>query len=254
MGLAEQRTIQVGCAGWGLPRDRQDQFPPEGSHLERYATRFPAVEINSSFYRRHRPATYARWRDSVPEDFRFSAKLPRRITHELRLRDATEPLDELLADIGGLGRKLGPLLVQLPPSLAFEAEIAEGFFRDLAARTPAPIVCEPRHASWFTECADELLARMDIGRVAADPAVVPEAAWPSGAGIVYYRLHGSPRTYYSAYSEEFLEQLAGELRQHSEEGREVWCIFDNTASGAATGDALTVRQHLREDQPSVSTG
>lgn len=254
MSTDELTAIRVGCAGWSIPRGYQEQFPNAGSHLERYAARFSAVEINSSFYRRHRPATYSRWRDSVPDGFRFAAKLPRRITHELKLRDVAEPLDEFLADSGGLGEKLGCLLVQLPPSLAFEPGIVERFFGQLTARTPVPILCEPRHPTWLSEPAEELLARMNVGRVAADPAVVPEAARPSGAGIAYYRLHGSPRMYYSAYSADYLEALAGELRRHSEEGREVWCVFDNTASGAATGDALTVLTLLQNNSVSVERG
>ncbi|HEY9423039.1 MAG TPA: DUF72 domain-containing protein, partial [Thermoanaerobaculia bacterium] len=82
--------ILVGCAGWSLPRAEQAEFPETGSHLERYASRFGAVEINSSFHRPHRPATYARWSASVPASFRFSVKVPKTITHGLRLRDAGE--------------------------------------------------------------------------------------------------------------------------------------------------------------------
>ncbi|HYW08000.1 MAG TPA: DUF72 domain-containing protein, partial [Longimicrobium sp.] len=109
----------IGCAGWSLPRVEQERFPAEGTHLERYAGRFPAVEINSSFYRPHRPATYARWGESVPPSFRFSVKVPKAITHTLRLRAAAEPLAAFLAEAGALEEKLGCLLVQLPPSLHF---------------------------------------------------------------------------------------------------------------------------------------
>ena len=80
-------SIRVGCAGWSIPREHADRFPEEGSHLARYAGRFPAVEINSSFYKPHRPATYARWAASVPADFRFSVKVPKLATHERRAND-----------------------------------------------------------------------------------------------------------------------------------------------------------------------
>ena len=93
-------AIHIGCAGWSLPRAAHAHFPPQGSHLERYAAVLSAVEINSSFYRPHRPETYARWRASVPPAFRFSVKEPRRITNELRLRDADEPLARLLGEAG----------------------------------------------------------------------------------------------------------------------------------------------------------
>lgn len=241
---SECPAIRVGCAGWSLPRELQGRFPPDGTHLERYAARFPAVEINSTFYRSHRPATYERWRAAVPESFRFSVKLPRRITHELRLRDAEEPLDRLLAEVSGLGEALGCVLVQLPPSLAFDEASAEAFFRLMREQAAVPVVCEPRHPSWFSEAAAHTLAGLGVGRAAADPAVVPEAAAPGAGGPAYYRLHGSPRTYYSAYPDDYLDRLAAELARTAAAGREAWCIFDNTASGAATANALDLLGRL----------
>jgi uncharacterized protein YecE (DUF72 family) len=235
----------IGCAGWSLPRAEQERFPAEGTHLERYAGRFPAAEINSSFYRPHRPATYARWRESVPPSFRFSVKVPKAITHTLRLRDAAEPLAAFLAETAGLGEKLGCLLVQLPPSLQFEAETARGFLATLRSLSTVPAACEPRHASWFTEEAGEVLATFSVARVAADPARVPEAAEPGGApDLVYHRLHGSPRIYYSEYAPAYLDDLAARIRRDTGAGRDVWCIFDNTASGAATANALDLLTRL----------
>lgn len=119
MGGGRASGIYIGCAGWSLSSAVAAAFPAAGSHLQRYAAVLPAVEINSSFYRPHRPATYARWRDSVPENFRFAVKMPRAISHEHGLRDAEEPLDRFLAEAGMLERKLGCLLLQLPPSLQF---------------------------------------------------------------------------------------------------------------------------------------
>src|SRR5687768_16375503 len=112
-------AVRIGCAGWSLPRDSWPQFPETGTHLQRYAQRLNAVEINSSFYRPHQPATYERWAASVPAGFRFSVKVPKTITHESRLRSCDALLASFLAQATGLGDKLGCLLVQLPPSLAF---------------------------------------------------------------------------------------------------------------------------------------
>lgn len=241
--------ILIGCAGWSLPRAEQERFPEAGSHLERYASRFRAVEINSSFHRPHRPSTYARWSASVPAGFRFSVKIPKAITHTRRLRDAGELLETFLSEASGLGDKLGCLLVQLPPSLGFEASVAFAFFADLRARTPAAIACEPRHATWFTPEADGLLRGLEITRVAADPACVPGAAEPGGwRGVSYYRLHGSPRIYYSAYSEDDLAALAEKIRVDAGEGRTVWCIFDNTTLGAATRNALSLESLLNSEK------
>lgn len=252
--MSPDAGILVGCAGWGLPRDHQARFPAEGTHLERYAARFPAVEINTSFHRPHRPATYARWAAAVPGSFRFSVKVPKAITHGLRLRGAGDALDAFLAEAGGLGDRLGCLLVQLPPSLHFDAAAAGEFFAALRRRTGVPAACEPRHASWFTVEADGLLAGSGIARVAADPARVPEAAEPGGApDPVYYRLHGSPRVYYSAYDGAYLDALAARLREHSAAGRRTWCIFDNTAAGAATDDALGLLARLPRGAPFADT-
>jgi uncharacterized protein YecE (DUF72 family) len=228
----------IGCAGWSLPRADQPRFPAEGTHLERYAARFSAVEINSSFYHPHRPSTYVRWAESVPADFLFSVKIPRAITHTARLVDADEPLDRFLGETAALGPKLGCLLVQLPPSLRFDDAVAGAFFEGLRARHAGPVACEPRHATWFGAPADALLAEWRISRVAADPARVAAAGEPGGwPGVVYHRLHGSPRMYYSEYSPAYLDDLAASITAARREAV-VWCIFDNTASGAATPNAL----------------
>jgi uncharacterized protein YecE (DUF72 family) len=236
--------IFIGCAGWNLPRASAAAFPSAGSHLQRYAARFTCVEINSSFYRPHRPATYARWAASVPPAFRFAVKMPREITHERRLYDVAAPMSEFLAQVAGLGEKLGCLLVQLPPSQEFERPVAQKFFKSLREASGIPVACEPRHATWFTPSAKKLLARWSISRVAADPVLAPGADQPDDwSPLAYYRLHGSPRTYYSAYSTDYLASLARRLRQ---ERRATWCIFDNTALGAATENGLELMRRMGE--------
>lgn len=235
----------VGTAGWSLPRDVQHEFAGEGSHLQRYATRFDAAEINSSFHRPHAPAIWQRWADSVPDGFVFSAKLPKAITHEKRLADADEALDAFLAQVRPLGAKLSCLLVQLPPSLAFDESIAMRFIDALRARWDRGIALEPRHASWFTTGADSLLASRRVARVLADPVRFDAAAAPGGwPGLVYVRLHGSPRMYYSAYGQPVIDALARRIAVEVDAGRVVWCMFDNTASGAAAHDALALQAAL----------
>lgn len=237
--------VRVGVAGWSLPRQHQHAFPGEGTHLERYAARLPAAEINSSFYRPHRPATYERWASSVPRGFRFAVKVPRAVTHESRLVGAGTALDAFLAEVGALGSRLGCLLVQLPPSLAFEARVVARFLAVLRARHDGDVALEPRHASWFGAGPDQLLARHRVARVAADPAVVPAAAEPGGWGeLVYVRLHGSPRMYYSSYEDADLDVLASRLAAFAARARTTWCIFDNTAHSHATGNAVALLERL----------
>jgi uncharacterized protein YecE (DUF72 family) len=214
----------------------RDRFPPAPSLLQRYAAVFSAVEINSSFHRPHRPATYARWAASVPGHFRFSVKLPRSVTHEAGLAGPSQPLQRFLGEVGALGERLGVLLVQLPPSLGFDRQVAARFFDYLRGSYAGLVACEPRHPSWFGEEAEALLRATRVARVAADPAIAPEAGTPGGwTGLSYWRLHGSPRMYYSAYTAEELVRLGDAIA--GVEG-EAWCIFDNTAAGAAAGQAL----------------
>lgn len=237
--------VFVGCAGWSLPRETWPEFPEAGSHLERYAARFNAVEINSSFYRPHQPATYGRWAESVPADFRFSVKLPKTITHEKRLRDVENLLDGFLPQVTSLGGKLGCLLVQLPPSLAFDDALVRTFFHALRQRHAGAVAVEPRHASWFTPAADDLLKSAQVGRVLADPVMFDAGRAPGGdSSLVYVRLHGSPRMYYSAYEPAVLDALLVRLKLAAASDASVWCIFDNTASGAAAPDALYLARGL----------
>jgi uncharacterized protein YecE (DUF72 family) len=240
--------IRIGTAGWTIPKPHSDAFPSDGTHLQRYARRLPAVEINSSFYRPHKPPTYARWSASVPTHFRFAVKVPREITHVRKLVATTGPLDQFLSEIQALGGNLGPLLVQLPPSFGFNDEVAGTFFNALRTRFDGDVACEPRHPSWFTDEVDAMLTQCRIARVAADPAPVPGAAVPGGwSGLIYRRLHGSPRMYYSPYAMDCLDRAADGMRQSQETGQEEWCIFDNTALGHATGDALALLQRIQPD-------
>jgi len=237
---------RIGCAGWSLPRALWPEFPAEGSHLERYAQRFDAVEIDTSFYRPHRRETYERWAASTPDGFRFAVKLPKIVTHEQRLASSMPAVDEFLAQVAGLGDRLGCLVVQLPPSLAFDAGVVRRFLADLRRRHEGAVALEPRHRSWFAPEAEALLSGFHVGRVLADPVLFDEAEAPGGwPGLVYLRLHGSPRRYWSAYDDALLERLASRLRLAREEGATCWCIFDNTAGGEAVGNAMTLARRLQ---------
>jgi uncharacterized protein YecE (DUF72 family) len=230
--------VRVGTAGWSIPQAVAGELAGPGTHLERYARRFDAAEINSSFHRPHRETVYAKWAAATPDGFRFAAKLPKAITHDGRLLRARAPLDRFLDETAGLGAKRGPLLIQLPPSFAFEARRVGRFLALLRSRYDGSVVCEPRHPSWGGPAAEALLASHQVARVAADPAPFPEAAVPGGwPGLIYYRLHGSPRMYWSRYDPPRLRAWAEALRGRPP-GVEAWCLFDNTASGAALANAL----------------
>ena len=148
--MASAADIRVGTAGWSIPRAAGSRFDSPGTHLERYARRFDCAEINSSFHRPHAATTYAKWRASTPAAFRFSVKIPRAITHDLKLQRAREPLIAFLAQTDGLAEKRGPLLLQLPPSLTFDGPVLTRFLNMVRRVYAGAIVCEPRHATWFS--------------------------------------------------------------------------------------------------------
>jgi uncharacterized protein YecE (DUF72 family) len=235
----------IGTAGWSLPLDEQAHFPGEGSHLERYARVLPAAEINSTFHRPHRESTFARWAESVPDGFRFSVKLPRTITHDAKLAGARDLLVAFLSQVAALGQKAACLLVQLPPRLAYDVGLARRFFGELRELHPGDVALEPRHVTWFTPEAERVLVDHRIARVAADPPRAANGMEPGGwDGLAYYRLHGSPRVYYSSYEDDFLDDIAWQLDQLRHAGIPAWCIFDNTTLGAGTTNALEIARRL----------
>jgi uncharacterized protein YecE (DUF72 family) len=193
-----------------------------------------------------------------PPHFRFAVKLPKSITHTAKLRNCGALLQTFLDQATGLGHKLGTLLIQLPPSLAFDEGLAHEFLTTLRELHPSNTdlskpnlaALEPRHASWFTPAADRLLRSFDIARVAADPPKgSPLAATPGGSQhLQYYRLHGAPRTYYSDYADPQLATLAHTL-QATPADTNLWVIFDNTALGHATANALHLAALLQDQDP-----
>ena len=229
--------IRVGIAGWSKPPAQRYQRETSQSQLAFYSSRFSCVEINSSFYRPHRPTTYERWRDGTPPGFRFSVKVPRAITHESGLRRVASQVSRFYDEIAYLRPKIKAVLVQLPPTLEYSARIARAFFQTIPRLRGMVIACEPRHESWFTAKADAALCNLEVTRVAADPARCAVAAEAGGKRrFAYYRWHGSPRMYYSKYTDAQLLAFAAGLNRTR--AKETWCIFDNTARYHAWDDAL----------------
>ena len=241
------RRTYVGTSGWSLARSVAPGSAPGLTGLERYAEYFNAVEINSTFYRLPRPSTLERWRDSTPARFRFAVKVPRAIAHEAALDVSAREVSEFCKLMTRLEPKLGPLLVQLPPSLSFDAALARRLFTQLARAGAGQVVLEPRHASWFSPRCEELLIRHRVARAAADPPRGADSLEPAGCrDFAYFRWHGSPRMYFSSYSPEAITALAHQIRTLGAARSEpdVYCFFDNTALGAAAIDALSLKAQL----------
>ena len=243
------KAVRIGLAGWSEAASRYGKLLPhavdEGATgLQRYAAAFDFVEINSSFYRQVRPETYAKWAGEVHDEFRFSVKMHRLVTHYTRLKN-TEVLEDFFASVSGLGDKLAVVLIQLPPTLVFEPERADIFFRSLRHIFNGGAVCEPRHASWLDDAAGKLFAAYGVGLVMTKiPAVGEDFSGLVESDIpLYLRLHGSPRGYYSSYSSEDLRRLADFLAGH--EKRRRYVVFDNTAGPAGVRNALELQGLVR---------
>ena len=253
----------LGTAGWSVPGQHHALFPEptdiaKPSHLQRYAGRLCCVEINSSFHRPHRLSTWQRWAASTPDHFRFAVKAPKFITHIAKLHNTGAALLAFFQAVRGLGDKLGPVLVQLPPKLAFDEGVAHEFFTTLRELHSGAIALEPRHSSWFTGAVDRLQRDFHISRVAADPPKGSDLAarpggWPS---LTYWRLHGAPRTYYSGYDAAWLRAFAERLTawEQQPESQESWVILDNTALGHAIADACTLDELLHRHAADPKTG
>jgi uncharacterized protein YecE (DUF72 family) len=243
------RNVRVGTSGWSVSHVVAPASRAGLSGLERYAEHFDSVEINSTFYRLPLAKTVDRWRDGTPDEFRFAVKLPRSITHEAGLIAAEAQTSEFCELVARLERKLGPLLVQLPPTLELDARTASRFFAHLARVSPGHVVLEPRHTSWFTPEAEQLLVDHGVARAAADPACCPLASQPGAAARPsYFRWHGSPRKYFSAYPPDAISAFAAQVlatKRARGARSEVYCFFDNTALGAAAINALSLKTELR---------
>src|ERR1700761_5025974 len=133
----------------------------EGSNLERYASAMNGVEVNSTFYRPHLTRTFERWAATTPDDFRFAGKLAKTVTHAAKLCRCGAELVAFFDNVRPLGEKLGPVLVQLPPKLAFDEGTAREFFETVRELHAGPVVVEPRHASWFTADVERMLREFE---------------------------------------------------------------------------------------------
>jgi len=268
--------IRVGISGWRYAPWRGEFYPaglPQRRELEYAAGRMTSIEVNGSFYSLQRPTSWRRWAEAVPDDFLFSVKGPRFITHMKRLVDVEAPLANFFASgVLALGHRLGPLLWQLPPNLGFHPDRLADFLDLLPRRTtragelaverhqpdrlkghvdttvPADLplrhVVEARHPSFRTPDFCEVLRAHDVGMVVADSA----GTWPMfdevTSGLVYVRLHGDEELYASGYGDAALDRWAGKVRAWDAEGLDVLVYFDNDVKVHAPFDAMALLERL----------
>lgn len=238
--------LRIGTSGWSYTEWRGEFYPrglPQDRRLAYYAERFKTVELNATFYRWPPPGQFARWASATPDDFVFSVKAPRSITHLKRLRDCDGDLRAIATAAAPLGNKLGQFLYQLPPALHADAALLEDFVASLPAL--APHVVEFRHASWFS---DRVLDILRAGRVTLCISDFPEAEAPQvlTSSRAYVRLHGG-RRYSEAYNEAPLRSWARMLAGWRDQGIDGFVYFNNTAKGHAIRNAMRLRALLAQD-------
>jgi uncharacterized protein YecE (DUF72 family) len=234
---------RIGTSGFSYAGWRGVFYPPDlpsGEWLAFYARQFTTVEINVTFYRTPRESTYRAWSAAVPEGFTFVLKAPRLVTHIKRLVDCRASLERFLAPTAPLAHRLALVLLQLPPSLRFDARLLDGFLRQLPKNFPQ-LAWEPRHGSfgeevalaWFRERRQSLVLADSGGRY---PTLRAFTAPPA-----YLRFHGPERLYASPYSVGQLGEWTTWIRQEVPAGTTVYAFFNNDAGGHAIVNARMLR-------------
>jgi len=235
--------LRVGTSGWQYKHWKGRFYPadlPTSEWLSYYTRHFDTVELNNPFYRQPERKTFEKWRRAVPDEFLFSAKLNRFITHLKRLNIEANSVERSYGTLAGLGPKAAVVLVQLPPRMKFDEERAGRFFKLVAPRRRRHAI-EPRDASWFTDDALAFLRRRNIALVIGDTP-----RWPTHVAVtadfVYLRFHGPERLYASNYSDDVLREWAQRIRAWRGEGRDVFAYFNNDEQGFAVKNALRLRE------------
>jgi uncharacterized protein YecE (DUF72 family) len=239
--------VLIGTSGWQYRDWRGGLYPagmPQRRWLEHYATHYLTVENNNTFYRLPTAGTFAGWHDRTPDDFVMAVKASRYLTHVRKLRDPREPVTRFLDAAAALGPKLGPVLLQLPPTLRAEPALLDACLAEFR-RTPVPghgrlrIAVEPRHGSWWTEEVRQILAAHDAALCWADRLGRPVAPLWVTAGWGYLRFHEGPAEPWPCYHERDLRSWAERVHHAWPAAADVYAYFNNDPGGAAVVNSAT---------------
>lgn len=239
--------IHIGTSGWHYDHWKGPFYPedlPASRFLEHYARRFETAEINNSFYRLPEKKTLAEWHEITPEEFLFSAKASRYLTHMKKLKEPQEPLKRLFDRLDVLEEKLGPILFQLPPRWKINLERLKDFLGALSEDYRYAI--EFRDASWFDDRVCEMLAERGVAFCVYDLGGFTSPK-KTTADFAYVRLHGPEGAYEGQYGAKRLSGWAGAFTGWLKEGKEVYCYFDNDEAGYAPQDALRLQQMMAKE-------
>lgn len=241
--------LHIGTSGWSYKEWKEAYYPKElksTDWLSYYAKEFDCTEINASFYHLPQRKTIENWVNKVADDFKFCVKMSRYLTHMNKLSTPEEPLQRFFDVFDLMKEKMGPVLIQLPPSLAFHEEKTTYFYDLLKTKySDYDFAMEVRHASWLQERSIELMEQYKIAFVISQSGVGFPYAEHVTAKDVYVRFHGPGKLYYSVYENDMLHDYAVKFKHWLKKGHNVWAFFNNTAELAALDNAKTLREMVR---------
>jgi uncharacterized protein YecE (DUF72 family) len=229
-------SVLIGTSGWHYQHWKGGFYPPgqpASQWLERYSQRFATVEINNAFYRLPERDAFEAWAKTVPDDFVFAVKASRYLTHVRRLRQAEEPVQRLLERASGLGTKLGPVLLQLPPNLRIDLDALEAV---LAAFGRVRVAVEARHDSWSDPATQALLEQYQAAWCLTDRAGPHPPRWRT-ADWGYVRFHAGRARPEPCYGRTALRAWAAELARLWPRSADIYAYFNNDQHGCAPRDA-----------------
>ena len=239
-------NIRIGTSGWHykhwVGRFYPEKFPAPNM-LAYYDQRFDTVEINNSFYRLPKIETLSAWRDATPRNFEFAIKASRFLTHNKKLKEPENALNNFLPRAEALGKKLGPILFQLPPKWRFNMDRLSEFLEALPRHNRYTF--EFREQSWLVQPVYDLLRKYNSAFCIYELAGF-QSPLKITADWTYVRLHGPGGKYQGSYGDTVLQQWAGRIRDWSEELKSIYVYFDNDQAGYAAFNALTLKNLVQQ--------
>ena len=241
-------NIHIGTSGWSYKHWKEIFYPSEikpVDWLNFYSKSFSITEINTSFYHLPKRQTVLNWREKVEQDFKFCPKLSRYITHTRRLKKAEVPLERFFEIFSPLQKQMGPVLIQLPPSLKFDAETADYFFNALNKNFHEHVFAlDVRHISWLEPMALHMLSAHNISFVISQSNKKFPYAEQVTAKHIYLRFHEPNALYASFYDDYSLNNYAKMCNEWIKNGHEIWSFFNNDIHGYAFKNALRFKEML----------
>ncbi|GGM88597.1 hypothetical protein GCM10010967_21590 [Dyadobacter beijingensis] len=239
-----EQNIHIGTSGWSYKHWKGIFYPADvkpAEYLTFYARHFPVSEINNSFYKLPTSETVAKWVGSVPDGFLFCPKMSRYLSHLKKLHDPQEPLERFFGVFGEFKKHLGPVLVQLPATSRFNADVAVPFYEEANLYRGVRFALEVRHPSWFSEESVGLMRKHGFTLVFTHAENFPYHEEVTTQDI-YLRFHGPTSLYSSPYPDDILDDYAEKFTAWADAGHHIWAFFNNDAGGHALANARRLQE------------